>query len=100
MTIMNSHVGKLQQVVQRFKLCNVTSSPTRTTEYARNETRSSASNTKPTVPGIMKPSGKNVARNSKSPDETWGGGTATAVLPQEGESDYNIKLDDSEFGRF
>ena len=110
---MNSHVGKLQQVVQRFKLRTASSAARVTGHPSKVKTSESRSFTdggttalssKTTLSGKVsnsgKPAPKKVARSIPASDDHWGGGTATAVLPQEGEPDYNFKLDDSEFGKF
>ena len=86
---MNSHVGKLQQVVERFKLRNMQST-VQMAGYVP-KTKINSSN--------WKPSKMTVVMSGKTSEENWGGGTATAVLSNEGDSDYNFKLDDIEFGK-
>ena len=98
---MNSHVNHLQQVVGHFKLRG-SQSMTRTKEYSHNESSGSSftSGEKTTASNNRKPSKKAAPRNSNTSGDDWGGGTATAVMSNDGEPDYNFKLDDSEFGKF
>ncbi|MCL2117709.1 MAG: methyl-accepting chemotaxis protein [Planctomycetaceae bacterium] len=96
---MNSHVGKLQQVVERFKLRS-TQSLANTTGYTRKESKSLASYEIPADSGNRATLKKTATQHSQTSGEPWGGGTATAVLPKEGEPNYDFKLDDSEFGKF
>jgi methyl-accepting chemotaxis protein len=100
---MNNHVNQLQEVVRRFKLRG-----SQLTGGIRKDTESgTGSSTESTVAsgmtasgGSRKPMKKIATRAEASPDENWGGGAATAIMPKEGEPDYNFKLDDKEFGKF
>ena len=98
---MNNHVDKLQKVVQRFKLRNV-SSQTNTASLTQSESKLPYGET--SVYGDSTPrsaSKKSVSHNSnRDAESNWGGGTATATLPKEGEQNYDFKLDDNEFGKF
>ena len=98
---MNSHVDKLLKVVQRFKLRN-TSSPTRTTGVPRSESMPSRSETSVSGTSNSRSTSKKTVSHigNRDTENTWGGGTATAVMSKSDEPDYDFKLDDNEFGKF
>ena len=96
---MNRHSNKLQQVMERFKLRNSQISA-KTKGYSRSESGLSASREKPGEMSHRKAAAKTSAQYGKSFKDTWGGETATVVLPKEGEPNYDFKLDDNEFGKF
>ena len=102
---MNSHVSNLQKVMERFTLRNVQSQH-KSVGLLPQEGIASFSDIAPISANraTSKPRTtiKKTESNSAShdTDDNWGGETATSVMPNQGEPDYNFKLDDREFGKF
>ncbi|MDR1958928.1 MAG: methyl-accepting chemotaxis protein [Planctomycetaceae bacterium] len=91
---MSDHAARLQEVVARFKL--------RGTQAAGKSipTTSEANNFRSRTPSPIRPAVKKTVQKSASfgsSEDNWGGGNSSVAVA---ESDYNFKLDDSEFGRY
>jgi len=101
---MNSHATKLQQVVSRFKLRGgkTSGSVTPGNKVSFSEPDKSFN----TGGGVSSGRSSNIKKSATKSagsnyENGWeSSGSATAVLDDDSEPDYNFKLDDSEFGKY